>query len=149
MTKKVTGYKYTGWQTLDGATYYFDKNGNKVTGSQVIQGIQYTFSGDGVRSGTIGIDVSKFQSSINWKKVKNAGINFAIIRCGYRGYGSGVLVEDPMFASHISGAKAAGLRVGVYFFSQAISEAEAVEEASMAVKLARRYGVNMPIAIDS
>lgn len=149
VTKKVTGYKYTGWQTIDGATYYFDKNGNKVTGSQVIQGIQYTFSGDGVRSGTIGIDVSKFQSSINWKKVKNAGINFAIIRCGYRGYGSGVLVEDPMFASHISGAKAAGLRVGVYFFSQAISEAEAVEEASMAVKLARRYGINMPIAIDS
>ena len=146
---KVTGYKYTGWQTLDGATYYFDKNGNKVTGTQVIQGIQYTFSDEGVRSGTIGIDVSKFQSSINWQKVKNAGINFVIIRCGYRGYGSGVLVQDPMFASHITGAKAAGLRVGIYFFSQAISEAEAVEEASMAVKLARQYGINMPIAIDS
>lgn len=142
-------YKYTGWQTIDGATYYFDKNGNKVTGAQVIQGIQYNFSSSGVRSGTIGIDVSKFQRSINWQKVKNAGINFAIIRCGYRGYGSGVLVEDPMFASHISGAKAAGLRVGVYFFSQAINEAEAVEEASMAVKLANRYGINMPIAIDS
>lgn len=142
-------YKYTGWQTIDGATYYFDKNGNKVTGVQVIQGIQYTFSSSGVRSGTIGIDVSKFQSSINWQKVKNAGINFAIIRCGYRGYGSGVLVEDPKFASHISGAKAAGLRVGVYFFSQAVNEAEAVEEASMAVKLANRYGINMPIAIDS
>lgn len=149
ITKKVTGYKYTGWQTIDGATYYFDKNGNKVTGSQVIQGIQYTFSSEGVRSGTIGIDVSKFQPSINWKKVKNAGINFVMIRCGYRGYGSGVLVEDPMFASHITGAKAAGLRVGVYFFSQAITEAEAVEEASMAVKLANRYGINMPIAIDS
>ena len=54
-----------------------------------------------------------------------------------------------MFASHITGAKAAGLRVGVYFFSQAITEAEAVEEASMAVKLANRYGINMPIAIDS
>jgi len=149
MVKKVTGYRYTGWQTLDGATYYFDKNGKKVTGSQVIQGIQYTFSSEGVRSGTIGIDVSKYQPSVNWKKVKNAGINFVIIRCGYRGYGSGVLVEDPMFASHITGAKAAGLRVGVYFFSQAITEAEAVEEASMAVKLANRYGINMPIAIDS
>ncbi|MDY2700308.1 MAG: GH25 family lysozyme, partial [Lachnospiraceae bacterium] len=149
ITKQVTGYKYTGWQTIDGATYYFDKNGKKVTGTQVIQGIQYTFSSEGVRSGTIGIDVSKFQPSINWKKVKNAGINFVMIRCGYRGYGSGVLVEDPMFASHITGAKAAGLRVGVYFFSQAITEAEAVEEASMAVKLANRYGINMPIAIDS
>ena len=149
VTTKVTGYKYTGWQTIDGATYYFDKNGNKVTGSQVIQGIQYTFSSEGVRSGTIGIDVSKFQPSVNWKKVKNAGINFVIIRCGYRGYGTGVLVEDPYFASHITGAKAAGLRVGIYFFSQAITEAEAVEEASMAVKLAKQYGINMPIAIDS
>ena len=145
----ASGVKYTGWQTIDGATYYFDKNGNKVTGTQVIQGIQYTFSSEGVRSGTIGIDVSKYQSGINWQKVKNAGINFAIIRCGYRGYGSGVLVQDPKFASHISGAKAAGLRVGIYFFSQAITEAEAVEEASMAVKLANQYGINMPIAIDS
>ena len=145
----MSGVKYTGWQTIDGATYYFDKNGNKVTGTQVIQGIQYTFSSDGVRSGTIGIDVSKYQSGINWQKVKNAGINFAIIRCGYRGYGSGVLVQDPKFASHITGAKAAGLRVGIYFFSQAITEAEAVEEASMAVKLANQYGINMPIAIDS
>lgn len=149
ITQKVTGYKYTGWQTLDGATYYFDKDGNKVTGTQVIQGIQYTFSDEGVRSGTIGIDVSKYQRNINWQKVKNAGINFVIIRCGYRGYGSGVLVQDPMFASHITGAKAAGLRVGIYFFSQAITEAEAVEEASMAVKLANQYGINMPIAIDS
>lgn len=140
---------YKGWQTLDGATYYFDKNGKKVTGQQVIQGISYTFSSDGVRSGTIGIDVSKYQTGINWTKVKNAGINFVMIRCGYRGYGSGVLVEDPMYRSHISGAKAAGLRVGVYFFSQAINEAEAVEEASMAVSLAKKYGINMPIAIDS
>lgn len=140
---------YYGWQTIDGATYYFDKNGNKVTGQQVIQGVSYTFSSDGVRSGTIGIDVSKYQTNINWTKIKNAGINFAIIRCGYRGYGSGVLVEDPMFASHIKGAKAAGLRVGVYFFSQAVNEAEAVEEASMAVSLAKKYGINMPIAIDS
>ncbi len=140
---------YYGWQTIDGATYYFDKNGKKVTGQQVIQGISYTFSSDGVRSGTIGIDVSKYQKNINWTKIKNAGINFVIIRCGYRGYGSGVLVQDEMFVSHITGAKAAGLRVGIYFFSQAINEAEAVEEASMAVGLAKKYGINMPIAIDS
>lgn len=146
-TETVT--TYYGWQTIDGATYYFDKNGEKVTGQQVIQGISYTFSSEGVRSGSIGIDVSKYQTGINWTKVKNAGINFVMIRCGYRGYGSGVLVEDPMYRSHISGAKAAGLRVGVYFFSQAVNEAEAVEEASMAVSLAKKYGINMPIAIDS
>ena len=145
----VSAPTYTGWQTIDGKTYYFDKNGNKVTGYQVINGVAYTFNSEGVRQGNIGIDVSKYQTGINWKKVKNAGIDFVMIRCGYRGYGSGVLVEDPMFASHISGAKAAGLRVGVYFFSQAVNEAEAVEEASMAVTLARKYGINMPIAIDS
>lgn len=148
-TEKEPEYIYTGWQTIDGATYYFDKNGNKVTGYQVIQGVAYTFNSNGVRTGNIGIDVSKYQTGIDWNRVKNAGINFVMIRCGYRGYGSGVLVEDPMYASHIKGAKAAGLRVGVYFFSQAVNEAEAVEEASMAVALANKYGINMPIAIDS
>ncbi|MGN0334588.1 MAG: GH25 family lysozyme [Lachnospiraceae bacterium] len=102
-----------------------------------------------VQEGIIGIDVSRYQSGIQWKKVKNAGIDFVMVRCGYRGYGSGVLVEDSAYASHIQGAKAVGLRVGVYFFSQAVNEAEAVEEASMAVKLANKYGINMPIAIDS
>ena len=76
----MKGYKYTGWQTIDGATYYFDKDGNKVTGSQVIQGIQYNFSDEGVRSGTIGIDVSQYQRNINWQKVKNSWINCVIIR---------------------------------------------------------------------
>lgn len=147
---EIIGYKYTGWQTIDGKTYYYDKDGNRVTGTQVIQGVQYTFDSSGDRSGVIGIDVSKYQSSIDWKQVKNAGIEFVMIRCGYRGYGSGVLVEDPMFRSHASGAKAAGLKVGVYFFSQAITEAEAVEEASMTVSLVQKIGgVSMPIAIDS
>lgn len=148
-TDKEPEYIYTGWQTIDGKTYYFDKNGNKVTGHQVIDGVAYQFDSNGVRIGNIGIDVSKYQTGIDWNRVKNAGINFVMIRCGYRGYGSGVLVEDPMYASHIRGAKAAGLRVGVYFFSQAVNEAEAVEEASMAVTLANKYGINMPIAIDS
>ncbi|MCI8418095.1 MAG: hypothetical protein HFI33_11490 [Lachnospiraceae bacterium] len=148
--QNIVGYKYTGWQTIDGKTYFYDKNGNCVTGTQVIQGVQYTFDTGGNRSGVIGIDVSKYQSSINWQQVKNAGIDFVIIRCGYRGYGTGVLVEDPMFRSHVSGAKAAGLRVGVYFFSQAVTEAEAVEEASMAISLVKKVGgVNLPIAIDS
>ena len=148
--QNIVGYRYTGWQTIDGKTYFYDKNGNCVTGTQVIQGVQYTFDTGGKRSGVIGIDVSKYQSSINWQQVKNAGIDFVIIRCGYRGYGTGVLVEDPMFRSHVSGAKAAGLRVGVYFFSQAITEAEAVEEASMAISLVKKVGgINLPIAIDS
>ena len=144
-------YFYTGWQTIDGATYFFDKNGNYVTGEQVIQGARYTFGSDGklsAGSGTMGIDVSKWNGNIDWNAVRNSGVSYAIIRCGYRGSSSGVLVEDPKFVSNIKGAKAAGLRVGVYFFSQAVSEAEAIEEASMALKLAGGYGLDFPIFLD-
>ena len=150
--KLITNYKYTGWQTIDNVTYYFDKNGNKVTGTQVIQGVQYTFGSDGslsLGSGTLGIDVSKWNGTINWTAVKNSGVSFAIIRCGYRGSSTGALVQDPKFAANIKGAQAAGIKVGVYFFTQAVNEVEAVEEASMALNLVNGYGLSMPIYIDT
>ena len=102
-----------------------------------------------VKSGSVGVDVSKWNGSINWKEVANSGVSFAVIRCGYRGSSTGALVQDPTFATNIKGAKAAGLKVGLYFFTQAVTEAEAVEEASMAVSMARSYGINMPIYIDT
>ncbi|MBE5879415.1 MAG: hypothetical protein E7288_05500 [Lachnospiraceae bacterium] len=145
-------YKYTGWQNLNGKTYFFDKNGKKVTGQQVILGVKYNFGSDGalaMNGGVLGIDVSKYQTKIDWKAVKNSGISFVIIRCGYRGYSTGVLVQDPMFKTHIEGAQAAGLKVGVYFFSQAVNEKEAVEEASMAIALAKKYNITYPIFIDT
>lgn len=151
--KKVEGgeYKYTGWQTLDGYTYFFDKNGKPVTGEQVIQGAKYTFDSEGrmnTGSGVLGIDVSKWNGNINWTEVKNSGVNFVIIRCGFRGSSAGGLVEDAKFASNIQGAKNAGLKVGVYFFTQAINEVEAVEEASMAISLCNGYNLSYPIYID-
>jgi len=102
-----------------------------------------------VKSGSVGVDVSKWNGSINWSKVASSGVGFAIIRCGYRGSSTGALVQDPTFATNIKGAKSAGLKVGIYFFTQAVTEAEAVEEASMAVSMARSYGINMPIYIDT
>ena len=146
-------YIYTGWQTLNGNTYYFDKNGNYVTGDQVIKGVDYHFNEEGIlvqnnKNGILGIDVSKWNGSINWTAVKNAGVNFVIIRCGYRGSATGVLVEDPTFRSNIQGARAAGLKVGLYFFTQAVNEVEAVEEASMCLSLASSYEVSYPIFID-
>ncbi len=96
-----------------------------------------------------GIDVSKWQGEIDWKRVAEDGVDFTIIRCGYRGSSSGALVEDPFFKVNIAGAKAAGLQVGVYFFTQAVNEAEAVEEASAAVSLVREYGLDLPIYIDT
>ena len=126
--------KYTGWQTIGDKVYYFTAEGNPVTGEQVIQGAKYNFASDGslvVGSGTLGIDVSKWNGNINWEAVKNSGISYVIIRCGYRGSAQGVLIEDPKFQANIKGASAAGLKVGIYFFSQAVDEVEAVEEASM------------------
>jgi len=139
---------YKGWQTLNGKTYYYDKNGKYVTGTQTIQGITYFFSSDGVRGGSIGIDISTWQENIDWKKVKDAGIDFVFVRLGFRGYGSGVLVLDNMYHKHMQGAISVGLRVGVYFFTQAINEREAVEEASMCLEYVSSYRINYPIAID-
>lgn len=145
------GYKYTGWQTIDGKVYYFDANGNKVTGAQVIQGVQYNFDSNGVlvsSNGILGIDVSKWNGSIDWNAVKNSGVSYVIIRCGYRGSSQGSLIEDPKYRSNIQGATAAGLKVGVYFFTQAVNEIEAVEEASMVLSLVKGYKLSYPIFLD-
>lgn len=144
-------YKYTGWQTIDGKTYYFDANGNKVTGEQIIQGVRYTFDSDGVlstASGTMGIDVSKWNGAIDWNAVKNAGVSYVIIRCGYRGSTTGALIEDPTFRTNIQGASSAGLKVGIYFFTQAVNEVEAVEEASMVAGLINGYQISYPVFLD-
>lgn len=98
---------------------------------------------------SFGIDVSKWQKDIDWERVAAAGVTFAIIRCGYRGSSTGCLVEDPYFVRNIEGAKAAGIEVGVYFFTQAINEVEAVEEASMVVSLCREYELDYPVFIDT
>lgn len=99
--------------------------------------------------GIFGIDVSRYQKDIDWEMVAAEGVKFAIIRCGYRGSKSGVLVEDPYFRKNIEGAKQAGIKVGVYFFTQAISETEAVEEASMVAKLCSEYELDYPVFIDT
>lgn len=95
-----------------------------------------------------GIDVSQFQGTIDFSKVKAAGVEYAIIRCGYRGYGSGALVEDPTFTDNIEGALQNDIKVGVYFFTQAISKDEAVEEADYVINKIKPYNVTYPIVID-
>lgn len=139
---------YYGWQEIDGYRYYFDENGNKVTGTQVINGATYNFGSDGVLlTSGFGIDVSKWQGNIDWTQASSA-VSFAIIRCGFRG-SSGNIAVDPKFAQNIQGAKTNGVRVGVYFYSIAMNEAQAVEEASLAVQQVSQYGgVSLPIYID-
>lgn len=177
--EKVIVTLYSGWypSTSDKQAYYDPSTHQKVTGSKVIAGTTYTFdengtlvkeetggsessgsenTGDSGSSGgsggttwVKGVDVSKYQGNIDWNQVKASGIEFAIIRVGYRGYGTGVLVEDSTFRQNIKGATAAGLKVGLYFYSQAINETEAVEEASMVISLCQGYNISYPIYFDT
>ena len=97
----------------------------------------------------LGIDVSKFQGSIDWEQVKNAGISYVMLRIGLRGYGSGKLLLDERFYENLKGAKAQGLKTGVYFFSAAISEEEAREEAAFVLQAIEGQEMEMPIVFDT
>lgn len=96
----------------------------------------------------LGIDISEFQGDINWTKVKNDGIKFAFIRCGGRGYTKGTCYEDKKFAQNVKKAKAAGVKVGVYFFSQAITVEEAIEEASLTIAMCKGLSIDLPVVMD-
>lgn len=103
---------------------------------------------DGSITSALGVDVSAHQKAIDWQTVKAAGVDFAMIRCGYRGYGSGKLVEDEFFETNMRGALDAGLDVGVYFYSQAVTTQEAIEEAEMTLRLCEGYTLTYPIVYD-
>lgn len=96
-----------------------------------------------------GVDVSKWNGEIDWDKAKNAGVEFAIVRAGYRGSVTGSLVQDIYFDANMRGTAAAGIPVGVYFFTQATNEVEAVEEASAVLRWIRDYEITYPIFIDT
>ena len=96
-----------------------------------------------------GIDVSEFNGDIDWKKVKKAGVEFVFIRAGYRGYGDHPgLVEDKCFRQNLQGASEAGLDIGLYFFSQALTPKEARQEAEYMVKLLDGRKVSLPLVCD-
>lgn len=102
-----------------------------------------------------GIDVSTYQGTIDWKKVKENGVDFAMVRAGIRGYGissdgiDGKLVQDARYTENMNGAISNNIEVGVYFFTQAINEQEAIEEANFTLSLIKKYKITYPIAIDT
>lgn len=97
----------------------------------------------------LGVDVSAYQPEVDWQQVKAAGVEFVMLRAGFRGYGStGNMKQDAAVLSHYNGAKQAGLKVGVYFFSQAISVAEAIEEAEFLLEIIGDFQLDMPVAYD-
>lgn len=95
-----------------------------------------------------GVDVSEHQKDIDWAAVAAEGVDFAMIRAGYRGYSQGGLYEDEYFAGNIEGALDNGLEAGVYFFSQAVTPEEAVEEAEYVLELIAGYDVTLPVVFD-
>lgn len=103
----------------------------------------------GNRQSSVAVDVSAYQGNIDWTAVKDAGVSMAIVRVGFRGYGSGKLVYDEMYQRNIQGALDAGLRVGVYFFTQAIDYAEGQEEARYVLDAISAYNIDGPVVIDT
>ena len=95
-----------------------------------------------------GIDVSYWQGNIDWKAVADSGIDFAILRVGYRGYSSGKMFEDSTFARNARGAIANGIKIGVYFYSAAINEDEALQEAAWVCNRISGYGITYPVVYD-
>ncbi|MGI6283634.1 glycoside hydrolase family 25 protein [Caproicibacterium lactatifermentans] len=95
-----------------------------------------------------GVDVSSWQGSIDWKEVKASGMDFVMIRVGYRGQTTGTIQADSRFTENMKGALSAGLKVGVYFYSQAISKAEAEKEADYVIQQIKPYQVTWPVVFD-
>ena len=115
---------------------------------QVLENGRFQYLENGQVVSHMGIDVSKYQGKIDWEKVAADGVEFVFLRLGLRGYESGKLVEDETFQTNIQGALAHGIKVGVYFFSQAVTEAEAVEEANFVLERIAPYQIDCPVVFD-
>jgi GH25 family lysozyme M1 (1,4-beta-N-acetylmuramidase) len=103
---------------------------------------------DGTITSHKGIDVSKYQGTIDWSKVKASGVEYAIIRCGYRGYESGTITQDSSFDTYARNALANDVSIGAYFYTQAITADEAREEADFVISCLKPYNATYPICLD-
>ncbi len=115
---------------------------------QVLENGRFQYLENGQVVSHMGIDVSKYQGNIDWEKVAADGVEFVFLRLGLRGYESGKLVEDETFQTNIQGALAHGIKVGVYFFTQAITVEEAVEEANFVLERIAPYQIDCPVVFD-
>lgn len=140
---------------LDSGKYYFlplseDLAKNTYAEENFITGENglVTYEKDGEVLSKKGIDVSKYQGEIDWAAVKNDGVDYAIIRVGIRGYSEGAIMPDEFFKQNIEGAIANGIPVGVYFFTQAVNEEEALEEAQFVIDALQGYDLAYPVFLD-
>lgn len=139
---------YTGWKETAEGTFYLVED-KPVTGSQAIGGRRYIFDESGVLQTRTGVDVSSYQKNINWKAVAQDGISYAFIRIGGQFYRQeGGFYKDAYFEQNYTGARAQGLDVGVYFFSQATTVEEAREEALWVIAQMQGRPTQLPIVYD-
>lgn len=147
-TASTTPAPALGWHTINGKKYYSDGTAY-LTGWQTINNRRYYFDAQGAQVSLSGIDVSTWQNGeIDWNKVKADGIDYVMIRVGFRGNSTGQLVLDNRFEQHYAGAKAAGLKIGVYFFSQSVNEQEAIDEALFTLEVLKDHPIDFPVAYD-
>ena len=125
------------------------KNDYALENLNILEDGEVQYMQDGQVVSHKGIDVSKHQGNIDWTKVAADGVEFAFIRVGLRGYGTeGKLVEDEYFEQNVKGALQAGIKVGVYFYSQAITDEELLEEANLVLEKVKPYNIELPIVFD-
>lgn len=142
------------YQFVDEQQNQYEINANPNVPMLAYNKAAYLLDGDRMSYGEknfgyrFGIDVSYYQEKIDWQKVAADGVEFTMIRLGYRGWSDGALCMDERFIDNIQGAQAAGIDVGVYFFTQAVNETEAVAEAEYVMKQLQGYDLQMPIAYD-
>lgn len=149
VTEEITTYRF-----VDEQQNQYEINANPNVPALIYNKAAFLLDGDRMSYGErdfgyrFGIDVSYYQEKIDWQKVAADGVEFAMIRLGYRGWSDGVLYMDERFIENIQGAQAAGIDVGVYFFTQAVNETEAKAEAEYVISQLRGYDLQMPIAYD-
>ena len=135
---------------INGAYYCFDSSGKMLSGDFTWNGRHYLASESGAISNIVrGIDVSVFQGWIDWAAVAQDNVKFAFIRAGGRFGVSGTIYDDSRFDENMRGATSNGISAGAYFFTQAVNEQEAVEEANYLISHVRPYNVSMPLVIDT
>ena len=125
-----------------------DAEAGKKNGGEAVSQSQAEAMFENVGTKSFGIDVSAHNGKINWAAVKAAGVDFAIIRCGFRGQSVGKIYEDAYFKTNVSGAAANGIKVGIYFYSTAINENEAFEEAAWVISKIKTYRITYPVVYD-
>ena len=125
----IHSYDSEGFEIEDGFMAYYDEEGNKIS--------------------HVGVDLSYHNESVDWDELADSPIEFVMLRCGYRGYTEGGIIEDEKFREYAEEANAHGLDLGVYFFTQAINEQEAISEANHVIKLIEEYDISYPVAFDT